>query len=86
MSKRHVVCTVIEGKTLEELKSQVMDFTDMDCSFMESFEDARTFTHFQTEESGIEYMSLLDSQGTVIWKDTVVLCISDVVDCICKGV
>ncbi len=83
MTKRQVICTVIEASTRDELSMQIAEFTPMDVAFLSAYPDARRFTHFQIEDSGIEYMSLMNDAGTVIWTDTVILCLAGRVDCSC---
>ena len=72
---KNVRCTVITQPTLEALKHEVGEFTDMDLSYFDKQPTARTFTHYQTEEGGIEYVTLLDGEGRVLNHDVVVGCI-----------
>ncbi len=83
MTKRQVICTVIEAPSVDELVAQIAEFTPMDVGFIPAFVRARRFTHFQIEDSGIEYMSLLDEDGNILWADTVTLCLAGWVDCSC---
>lgn len=79
---RNVLCTVIQANTLNELKDRVGEFSDMDVSYFDKYPTARTFTHYQVEENGIEYVTLLNAQGEILNSDTACLCISRPVDAI----
>jgi hypothetical protein len=79
---KNVLCTVIEADDVHELRKKVGEFMDMDTSIFLAHLGARKFTHYQTEEGGIEYISLLGENGELLYTDTVVLCISRPVEAV----
>lgn len=80
---RHVICTVIEASNVQQLKKRVREFTDMNTDYFDDHPTARTWTHYQTEQGGIEYVSLLDGNGGVLDQDIVTLSVDRAFVCTC---